>query len=317
VDAIRRREQLEQATAARAQRDREAGLRLIWLGVATFAVPFLVLFVLSLEGVDLGSLPSALGFVLFTAGVALAARGRRMRVSGAEGALAADVRAPIVYLRPFGADSTQGVKRWVSRVRVSPREGFERTYEERLARTLRKVGPFVAVGDPTERLPRLGASRVYAADEDWQETVDELTARAGVVVLHAGESEGLAWEVHHVIELDAPERAVLSLPLYAKRKEPSRQARYDAFRNRFGDAFPRPLPKTIGHCQFAYFDMDWTPLLLGERGAPLPAGDSERAQALRVLAREFRIAWGPMWLRYVVYSAVFLAALAGIEAVIL
>ena len=55
--------------------------------------------------------------------------------------------------------------------------GFEKTYEERLARTLRKVGPFVAVGDPTERLPLLGAARMYAADEEWQETVDELTAR--------------------------------------------------------------------------------------------------------------------------------------------
>lgn len=316
MDAIQRREQLERASAARAQRDRDVGLRLIWLGVATFAVPFLILFVLSFR-VDLGSWPSALGFVLFTAAVALAARGRRMRVAGGERALAADARAPIVYLRPFGADSTQGVKRWVSRVRISPREGFDRTYEERLARTLRKVGPFVAVGDPTERLPLLGAARLYAADEDWQETVDELTARAGVVLLHAGESEGLAWEVQHVIGLDAPERAILSLPLYAKRKEPSRQARYDAFRNRFGEAFPRPLPMTIGHCQFAYFDPDWTPRLLGERGAALPAGDSERAQALRALAREFKIAWGPMWLRYVVYIAAFFAALAGIEALIL
>ena len=39
----------------------------------------------------------------------------------------------------------------------------------------------MAVGDPTERLPLLGAARMYTADEEWQETVDELTARPGVL----------------------------------------------------------------------------------------------------------------------------------------
>jgi hypothetical protein len=237
-----------------------------------------------------------------------------MRVGRAERVLAADARAPIVFLRPFGVDQAEIASRWSSRVRVSPRKGFEKTYEERLAHTLRKVGPFVAVGNSTERLPLLGAARTYAADEDWRETVDDLSARAGVVLLHAGDGDGLAWEVRHVIELDAPERAILSLPLHAKRKEPSRQERYDAFRRRFGDAFPRPLPEGIGHCQFAYFDADWTPRLLGERGAPLPAGESERAKALRRLAREFKITCGPLWARYVVYFAAFLAVLAGLNA---
>ena len=113
------------------------------------------------------------------------------------------------------------------------------------------------------------------------------------MILHAGGGDGLGWEVRHVTELDAPERVIVSLPLYAKRKEPSRQERYDAFRGRLGDAFPRPLPDEIGHCQFLYFDADWMPRLLGERGTSLPDGESERARALRRLAREFKIAWAP------------------------
>ena len=119
-----------------------------------------------------------------------------------------------------------------------------------------------------------------------------------------------------MIAVDAPERAILSLPVHAKRKEPSRQERYDAFRHRFGDDFPRPLPEVIGHCQFAYFDADWTPRLLGERGAPLPVGDSARAGALRCLAREFKIAWGPLWARCVVYCTASIAELAGLEALV-
>jgi hypothetical protein len=38
--------------------------------------------------------------------------------------LAEDVRAPIVYLRPFGADQAKIANRWSSRLRISPREGL-------------------------------------------------------------------------------------------------------------------------------------------------------------------------------------------------
>ena len=107
-------------------------------------------------------------------------------------------------------------------------------------------------------------------------------------------------------------------PLDVKRSKSkhSRQERYDVFRSQFGHYFPRPLPEAIGYCQFAYFDADWTPRLLGERGALLPDGDGERARALRCLAREFKITWGPVWARIVVYSAAFFGVLAGLEALI-
>ena len=33
-----------------------------------------------------------------------------------------------------------------------------------------------------------------AADKDWRAAVDELIGRAAVVLLHAGEGDGFAWE---------------------------------------------------------------------------------------------------------------------------
>jgi hypothetical protein len=57
----------------------------------------------------------------------------------------------------------------------------------------------------------------------------------------------------------------------------------------------------------------WNP---GERGAPLPDGEGERARALRRLAHEFKITWGPLWARVIVYSTAFLGGLAGLEALI-
>lgn len=79
---------------------------------------------------------------------------------------------------------------------------------------------------------------------------------------------------------------------------------------------PFTLTDAIGHCQFLYFDADWTPRLLGERGTAPPAGESERARALRRLAGEFKIAWGPLWVRTLVYMIAFMAVLfAVVEAV--
>jgi hypothetical protein len=308
-EPVERRERLARASAARAERDRRTGLRVIAVGVAIFVVWFVVISVLWLQGHDVSNLSGWSTFVVAPVTLAVIVRGRRMRVRGAERALAEDERAPIVYLRPFDADSAEIATRWSSRQRISPFGGVEKTYEERLARSLREVGPFVAIGDPTERLPQLGAARLYAADEEWQRNVDDLTARAGVILLHAGESQGLAWEVRHVIALDAPERLILSLPLLAKRKQPSREERYDAFRQRFGDAFPRPLPGSIGHSQFVYFEPDWTARLLGARGGQPPAGDTPRSRALGRLMRDFKVVWAPLWARTVVYGVVIFVSL--------
>lgn len=307
---VERREQLARASDARAHRNRGVGLLLMLLAVALGLGGFLAQVVLwYAAGVHPGGWLAGVNSLAYIVLLSLFTRGRRMRVSGAERVLAQDVREPIVYLRPFGTDRAEIARRLSSWVRISPREGFERSYEQRLERTLRKIGPLVTVGDPTERLPLPGAARLYAADEEWQGRVDELAGRAGVVILHTGDGDGLAWEIRRVVALDAPERVILSLPLDAERKEPSRQERYDTFRRRLGDAFPRSLPEAIGHCQFLYFDADWTPRLLGERGTAPPAGESERARVLRRLAREFKIAWAPRWVRVSVYVIVALAVL--------
>src|SRR4051794_10490972 len=104
-EPVERRERLARASAARAQRDRGVGLLLISLGIALWVVPFLVFVGLWLAGVDTGSLPGSVGAVVLGVSLALVTRGRRMRVRGADVLLAEDTRAPIVYLRPFDADS--------------------------------------------------------------------------------------------------------------------------------------------------------------------------------------------------------------------
>lgn len=305
TEPIERSEQLARANTARARRDRGVGFAVICFGLTIFLIPCLVVFVLYWTGVATNDLTGLILLPAWFASTWVIKRGRRMRIAAGESVLAEDERAPIVFLRPFDDDGSESDRSWSSRVRASPWERYI-THEQRLARTLRKVGPFETVGDPTEELPQLGATRMYATDEDWQATVEKWTAHAGVVLLQTGESEGLAWEVQHVVALDTPERVILSLPPAGKRKGRSRPERYEAFRRRFGNVFPRGLPESIEHCLFAYFNADWTPQLLGKRGVPPPASDSPRDVALRGLAREFKIMWKP---RYTVYIAASIAAI--------
>jgi hypothetical protein len=47
---------------------------------------------------------------------------------------------------------------------------------------------------------------------------------------------------------------------------------------------------------------------------PGQAAVRDPCEALRCLAREFKIAWGPVWARSVVYFAAIIGVLAGLEA---
>jgi hypothetical protein len=310
TEPAERRERLAQARAARAHRDPGgiAGALVILCGAAFFLFVCLVMLVVWETGLYRGDPMGLAGMAAAFVAWQLIQQGQRMRAADAERVLAADERPPVVYLRPFAADGEQIERAWSSRVRSSPWEWYI-SHEQRLARALRKVGPFVAVGDPTEDVPELGAVRMYAADEDWQVKVEQLSARAGVVLLQTGESPGLGWEVRHVIRLGAPERVILALPPPGRRRR--RLERYTAFRRRFGDLFPRRLPEAIGHSQFIFFDREWTPRLLGRGDAP-PTGDTPRDLALRRLAREFKIMWGPRWARYAAYIGALVAVVDGV-----
>lgn len=126
----------------------------------------------------------------------LYARSKRYFVLSAQDVLAEDTRPPVIYLRSFKDDRGSSVntmknrfplwrllhpfKLWASGLNV-----FDtRTEEEILAEVLHQIGPVVGIGRPGEKLPLLGAARVYVGDDHWQQTVHDFLSRAGLVVLH-------------------------------------------------------------------------------------------------------------------------------------
>jgi hypothetical protein len=60
------------------------------------------------------------------------------------------------------------------------------------------AGPFVALGNPEDYIPREGAFRLYAKDSDWRERLDDLARRASWILVEIGNSDALAWEFDHL-----------------------------------------------------------------------------------------------------------------------
>jgi hypothetical protein len=109
----------------------------------------------------------------------------------------------VLYLRSFRDDREKDVD-----------DGAENeTYEETLALMLSQVGQLVCIGHPAERLPEPGALRLYyrQQDEGWRDIILGMMPVAELVVMRAGITRGLSWEMEQVRDLLPPEKFVLLL----------------------------------------------------------------------------------------------------------
>ncbi|WP_199930833.1 hypothetical protein [Streptomyces sp. CB02923] len=211
----------------------------------------------------------AAGVALVVAGVWAVLRGRQHLtpvLTSLQG-LPADERV-VLFLRAFSDDpgfSRVAALRWFRLLFTSllPTPAHLRTEEDQVGRAVAPFGRMVALGRPSDRLPRLGAERSYASDETWRTEVLAALDRAALVLLVAGAGRSLAWEVDQVLGRDAPTRLVLVV---------SRDRnQYGQFRESLGDRFPNGLPDypsaRMRHRLLRgryvraaiWFDGDWTP----------------------------------------------------------
>ncbi|MCC6270351.1 MAG: hypothetical protein IT190_03665 [Microbacteriaceae bacterium] len=116
-----------------------------------------------------------------------------------------------LWLRSFGDDNIRvtavgsfGVLSWVF--------GFRVRLEEFVARWVLAHGPLVAIGRPGEPYPLLGATRTYVRDDQWKQVVESAARSAEAIILLAGSSAGLGWEVDHVAASDRRDRVLVLLP---------------------------------------------------------------------------------------------------------
>ena len=147
---------------------------------------------------------------------------------------AKDPRPPVVYFRSFDVDSQMVIAQgrgasWARffyyTVSVSP--------EQEMGFILGQVGPVVAIGKPGERLPELGAARIYVPDDQWREVVTTWMSEAALVVFRAGETEGLWWEIEQALARCSRRRILIV--------EIGPPQAYLSFRHKFDTAFGAPV----------------------------------------------------------------------------
>ena len=199
---------------------------------------------------------------------------------------AQDQRPPILYLRSFLDDRKQTLvapSPWAIMSGVRPPEylpfpwryilmanpirilrvlfgASADTSEEQLGLFLRRLGPFVAIGQPGERFASPGAARMYVSNEEWQDVVDSYLAQSKFVVLQPASTEGVWWEVERVLQRVAPEKILFCLVNFFQRPND-----YEAFQLRADKLLQQPLPHAAGLTStpaFLFFRADGTPCLV-------------------------------------------------------
>jgi hypothetical protein len=238
-------------------RRRRRGIVYQWLGwiMVLGALPFMAL---------TSTISQALmvfgGTALFFGGAVLLRRGMKHSAPSGGDSLAEDARRPIVYLRSFADESDDyrltSFLRGAFGLRISADIPAWASQEQfLLGKYLSKIGPYVAIGRPGEPLPELGAHRIYVGGA-WEEQVLTLLRRARLVVIRAGSTRGLHWELSQIMAAVEPSRVLMILPV-------SRRG-YARFRQSAPGSLQR-LPERQPIERLVVFADDWSPAFLADR----------------------------------------------------
>jgi hypothetical protein len=142
---------------------------------------------------------------------------RRLLAPESANARAFDSRPPILVLRSFKDEpqlSAFGKIKFLSLSR-----SVINSFEEHMTDRLWRFGPVIAMGRPGEDSPPAGAAREYLRQEEWQGRFADLAASCAAIVVIAGVTPGIAWEVRHIIDHNLYDRLLIVLPPWMTQEE--------------------------------------------------------------------------------------------------
>lgn len=174
----------------------------------------------------------------------------------------------VLYLRSF-LDDQQTAKTPVAfNLGINTEVLSLSTEEENLARSVKEIGSLLAIslrGSPVE----VGALRLEAQEKDWKEKVVGLMIQAKLVILRAGFTPSLCWEIEQAIKVVPPERLVFLIPQGAEYVKFTKFVEVAIGREIPAFDEPRDSPASVAAA--LYFDREGNPFI-----APLAtAGDFE------------------------------------------
>ncbi|RZL86245.1 MAG: hypothetical protein EOP82_30565 [Variovorax sp.] len=124
-----------------------------------------------------------------------------------------DLRPPILFLRSFRDDQVSLSEAPLPFALRFFDPGVEaQTLEALVIRSMAPIGPVIAIGNPADTLPPLGAARSYLENEDWQGVIRFLIAEARIVVISLDDTPGVQWELREIAAQDALRKTLAILP---------------------------------------------------------------------------------------------------------
>ena len=128
-----------------------------------------------------------------------------------------------------------------------------------LANLFNQIGPYIAIERPNRMRwwrtwSDVGSAKLRVPDSQWQEKVLRLIEASSIVVVEAGSSVGLLWELVQVVSLAPPRKVLLILP--------EREREYHRFCRNSLSIFPVALPPYFPDLRFVIFDDEWKPVML-------------------------------------------------------
>ncbi len=152
---------------------------------------------------------TVVGVLLYVLGAGLYRRGKKATAATADELLAVDPRPPVLYLRSFKDDPVGAA---VPESPYGAAFALIATEEQQIAEVFSEIGPVIAIGKPGERLPELGAARLYVPHDQWQDKVSQLMSQSRLVLYRASDTQGFHWEVEHGGQRLSPEKIVFLIP---------------------------------------------------------------------------------------------------------
>jgi hypothetical protein len=108
-----------------------------------------------------------------------------------------DSRRPVIFLRAFSQDDIRfaaGTRDPLLKLTAGVAQ--TRTLDEILLEHASPYGPLIAIGDPADPIPPLGAARIFVKGESWHEVVTSLVDASKAIVMCPSRTEGVGWELN-------------------------------------------------------------------------------------------------------------------------
>lgn len=179
-------------------------------------------------------------------------------------------RPPVLYLRSFAFDRFSNdapvlEKRWGLTI-------TQFGLEELLVQLVGRYATVLAIGKPGEAEPPPGATRFYVEHAEWQKKVSSIVPLSRLVIWATGTTDGLLWEIEHLVRHNGPRRLLLFVHIHAMNTSAERQTlEWKLFLQKCGHVFVKPLPQSVEDIRFIEFDDEWNPVPIPRRNRNLSA----------------------------------------------